>query len=848
MRAGINGLIINKVLRLKGGKGAKSGEVLNIVSADGDRLVDSARAIGSAVCPLLGIILCYVIGYVVIGWPSLIGNGIITFSIPMFLFAGKLMVKYREEGSAASGNRIELLSEILASIRLLKMFAWEDSFLKRVKSARKVEATAYFKMNASVVILFGINTIIASLATIATFSSMYYLEMEMPSPARVFLMISMWNAVATLLRLVPLGLAAVSNLKAAITNCSAFLESEELIPYVQISGNKEENVAELREATLAWNSEGSDCLTGIDLFVKRGEVVCLTGSVGCGKSSVFGALTNQMFLRSGTVRMTNDISFAPQEPWLMAGTVRENILFGGEFDLDWYNKVTEACGLLPDFDQFDQGDQTSVGQEGIALSGGQRARIGLARAIYRKPALVVLDDPLSAVDRHVAKLIWHSAIQGLLRAQSISVLISTHQLMFISGADRIYHMENGRVIETGTPESVLTESTDIGQRFKRFIGERGYSGFQSDVKTGRTEERRRIEMYETAEENTARIRKIIDPISEEPSTDDPKEGDALLKSKKDKMKEIRPSATFSTYSHVIMKGSGLLLFSSYVLLQFIIVGFVQGIIFWMGLWMSFLRGDLPFEGITKESFWHSNNFYMYGFLVAGVGVVVGTIAKSVNFSLLVKRIVDELIMSLVSKLLETKQRFYDVTPKGEIMARLSKDAEEVETYIPLLIDNFFISGIILIFIVIFVSISLPYFVISFALAIFFGITLCRYGWPAMDYFKRQDLLTRSPWYNHTISIISGLPIIRVFKQEIDVVLKFYKLHDRNSLFFYLFYCSCRWFTTRCDMISVFLTSSVGIFLIYSASYPDTDITPGKTHLYRKTCSRSFQILLVPYWR
>jgi ABC-type multidrug transport system fused ATPase/permease subunit len=826
LRAGINGLIINKVIRLKGGKGAKTGELLNIVSADGDRLVDSARAIGSAIVPLLGIFLCWIIGFIVIGWPSLIGNGIITISIPIFLIAGKLMVKFREEGSAASGKRIELLSEILASIRLLKMFAWEESFLQRVKKARKEEAHSYFKMNTSLVILFGINTIIASLASIITFSSMFYLGMEMPSPAKVFMMISLWNAVASLLRLVPLGLAGIANLKTAVTNCAAFLKTEELVPYVQINSNNDEYVAEITNADLSWNSEDESVLKEINLFVRKGEVVCLTGAVGCGKSSIFGALTNQMVLQKGSVRMSNDVSYAPQEPWLMAGTVQENILFGLEYDFSWYKSVTESCGLLPDFEQFDQGDQTCVGQEGVALSGGQRARIGLARAIYRKPSLVILDDPLSAVDRHVAKLIWNSAIRELLRDQDISVLMATHQLIFISEADRIYHMEAGRISETGTPETVLTESTDIGQRFKRFVGERSYSGFSDDVRTGKTVEKRSKNFSCT---NTGKIegRNLIrEPYSEEPSTDDPKEGDALLKTKKEKdMQEVRPSATPEVYGHLIKKGSGLGLFLFMLFTQFVIVGFVQGTIYWMGIWMSFIRGDMPFVGLGNESVWLNNNFYMLGFLVAGLGIIIATLAKSVAFSIMIKRIVDELIMSLVSRLLKTKQRFFDVKPKGEIMARLSKDAEEVETYIPMLIDNFFISGIILIFITVFVSISLPWFALAFFIAILAAFNVCRRGCQAMDYFKRLDLLSRSPWYSHTISVLSGLPIIRVFKREIEVINKFYELHDQNSLFFYLFFCSCRWLTTRCDIISVFLTSSIGLFLIFSASGPDSTITP-----------------------
>ena len=109
-----------------------------------------------------------------------------------------------------------------------------------------------------------------------------------------------------------------------------------------------------------------------------------------------------------------------------------------EFENDWYFEVISACGLMPDLAQLDQGDATSVGQEGIALSGGQRSRIGLARAIYRKSSVVLLDDPLSAVDRHVSKLIWDKCIQGLLK--DATVLITTHQLNYINEADYIYHL------------------------------------------------------------------------------------------------------------------------------------------------------------------------------------------------------------------------------------------------------------------------------------------------------------------------------------------------------------------------------------------------------------------------
>jgi len=125
----------------------------------------------------------------------------------------------------------------------------------------------------------------------------------------------------------------------------------------------------------------------------------LNSGVGSGKSSILAAVTNQLLIDSGTVKVVSETAYAPQEPWLISGTIKDNILFGSDYQREWYGQVITSCGLLPDLSSLDNGDETSVGQEGVALSGGQRARIGLARAIYKRPKLILLDDPLSAVDR-----------------------------------------------------------------------------------------------------------------------------------------------------------------------------------------------------------------------------------------------------------------------------------------------------------------------------------------------------------------------------------------------------------------------------------------------------------------
>ena len=186
-------------------------------------------------------------------------------------------------------------------------------------------------------------------------------------------------------------------------------------------------------------AETSVNLVQISLEAKRGETVVIAGPVGSGKSSIFEALTNQMFLKTGSVEISESVSIAPQEPWLMSGTIRENILFGSDYDAKWYRQVVDVCCLEPDFAELEQGDRTSVGQEGIALSGGQRARIGLARAVYQKSRIILLDDPLSAVDRHVSKKIWNKCIQQTLK--DTTVILATHQINYLNQADKIYHIQ-----------------------------------------------------------------------------------------------------------------------------------------------------------------------------------------------------------------------------------------------------------------------------------------------------------------------------------------------------------------------------------------------------------------------
>lgn len=191
------------------------------------------------------------------------------------------------------------------------------------------------------------------------------------------------------------------------------------------------------------------------MTVKKGTLCAVVGTVGSGKSSLIQALLGEMDKLSGRVNTVGSIAYVPQQAWIQNATLRDNILFGLEYDRKRYNRVVDACALRADIDMLSAGDQTEIGEKGINLSGGQKQRVSLARAVYSNADLYLLDDPLSAVDSHVGKHIFEEVIgpNGLL-ARKTRVLV-THGITFLPQTNNIYVMKLGEISESGTYQELL---------------------------------------------------------------------------------------------------------------------------------------------------------------------------------------------------------------------------------------------------------------------------------------------------------------------------------------------------------------------------------------------------------
>ncbi|GBP87177.1 Probable multidrug resistance-associated protein lethal(2)03659 [Eumeta japonica] len=213
------------------------------------------------------------------------------------------------------------------------------------------------------------------------------------------------------------------------------------IPFTHIDHKKSRTSVKITKGNAKWGaSEVASTLQDIDIEILKGKLVGIIGPVGSGKSSLLQTILGELNLESGSIEINGKISYASQEPWVFGSTVRQNILFGLPYDDFRYNEVVRVCSLQKDFQQFSNGDQTLVGDKGSSLSGGQKARINLARAVYREADIYLLDDPLSAVDAHVGRQLYDKCVRTHLRNKTR--LLVTHQLHYLTNADHIIIMEN----------------------------------------------------------------------------------------------------------------------------------------------------------------------------------------------------------------------------------------------------------------------------------------------------------------------------------------------------------------------------------------------------------------------
>jgi ATP-binding cassette subfamily C (CFTR/MRP) protein 1 len=283
--------------------------------------------------------------------------------------------------------------------------------------------------------------------------------------------IALFNLLTFPLAVLPMVITSIVESTVAVARLTAFLTAEELQPDAVIVKPPPEELGEetviIRDATFTWNRHADkDVLKDIDYTAYKGELSCVVGRVGSGKSSLLQSILGDLWKVKGSVEVRGTVAYASQQTWILNATVKENIVFGYRYDSEFYEKTVNACALIDDFAQLPDGDETVVGERGISLSGGQKARVSLARAVYARADIYLLDDVLSAVDSHVGRHIIDNVLgaRGLLSSKTR--ILATNAIPVLRQASYISLIKDGEILERGTYSQLVTKKGLVADLLK----------------------------------------------------------------------------------------------------------------------------------------------------------------------------------------------------------------------------------------------------------------------------------------------------------------------------------------------------------------------------------------------
>lgn len=516
----------------------------------------------------------------------------------------------------------------------------------------------------------------------------------------------------------------------------------------------------------------------VNLNIKSGEFVIITGTIGSGKSSLLSAMAGTMVKTAGSVQLGGELAYCGQ-PWIQNATVEKNISFGTEFDKEWYREVITACSLTRDFEILPGGDQTEVGERGITLSGGQKARINLARAVYRNADVILLDDVLSAVDAHVGKYILESCICGLLKDKTR--ILATHQLAMLEHADRIIFLDSAGSVTIGT----LDELRSTVPAFDSLMKLNDHASVDTELET---EEEIKDETAEQLEE----IKKKITQA---------KQTSGALMAEEDKNEKGVPLEAYLTF---IKYGSGFLKWGLVPVFLLLLVLSTFTTVF-TNTWLSFWTAN-KFPGKSEA-------FYIGIFAMLAIVTAILMLILFLTLTVVVNRTSRALHMKAVHSILHAPMHFFDSSPLGRILNRFTHDSDTMDNELSDQFRLFLMSSSSVIGVYILIIIYLPWFAIALAGLLLLFLASASYYRASAREIKRLDSLGRSKVFSHFSETLTGVSTIVAYnEQQRFLDINAACINRMNSAYF-LTLVNQRWLALRLDAVGTCITIIVTILCV-----------------------------------
>lgn len=845
------------------GEPTTHGAIINLMAVDTFKVSEIAAYLHFITLAVFVSALSILFLYILIGWSAFVGAASMFLLMPIQYQLSKIYSLYQNKLMAATDRRINKINEILQSIRIIKFFAWEEQFSKDVLQIRDTELSLLRKQFICWTFATLVYFMVPIAVTVATFSSYIFLQKKLLTAPIAFTVIALLNVMRGPLDQIAEMITEFLQAKVSLNRIQKFLAEPETFKYSQVSND---STISFKNASFSWNSSSKPDfkLLDIDISFDLGKLNLIVGPTGSGKSSLLLALLGEMQLTAGSVslpspkyrdqvspdpstNLAESVAYCSQTPWLLNDTLRNNILFGSEFDLNRYNAVIDACSLARDLEILDAGDQTEIGEKGITLSGGQKQRVSLARAFYSNSRHLLLDDCLSAVDSHTAKWIYNNCLTGLLAQNRTIILVSHNISLTVTQASKVIVMDNGRVKAQGPPNTLLSQGHLGDDDLTSASVTRAQSLVNLSVQNSNPG------LIPNPHEPTLIAGEQVDSkINREPDPEISQEelrGDGKLVSEETKAHGRVATNVYISY----MKAIGGPKFWTLLVILFLAQPvFDIGLSYWIKVWTAAIVKGTALRTVALEKpvvlyshFFYSllNHFksssgsvadtlnawdkdtedsayYMVMYILIGLAFSTITALDTLfNYfgGLNASR---ALFAKLLASVMQTKLRFFDSTPLGRIMNRFSKDMEAVDQDLSGMtshVVNCFFGAVSITVLVVAITPSFLFFAILIVIAYYF---IGSFYLSASREIKRLDSISKSPIYQHFGETLSGVSTIRAYGVSDRFVRdNLEKVDNNNRPYFYLWVAN-RWLSFRVDLTGAFVSFFAAAMIILSSSRLD----------------------------
>ncbi|XP_031344383.1 probable multidrug resistance-associated protein lethal(2)03659 isoform X1 [Photinus pyralis] len=764
-------LIYRKALKLNNAafNSTSVGQIVNLVSTDAPMFIVCAFLLHYLwIAPVQCIIVTYLM-YQEVGFSSIVGVLLLFLLIPTHHLLGKVASKYRWKAASRTDDRVCYMDEIILGIKAIKIYAWEKLIKGALASLRNLEVK-YIRFSMYLKAA-NISFDALTIPIVIYVTMIVYLSHDEIRADKVFTLMVFYNSLrGSIASVFPQSIAYRALTLVAIKRIEEFLNRPE-IEMESIEGTTDLIAVRIVEGYAKWNENLT--LHNVNLTVKPGTLVAVVGKVGSGKSSLLNVVLKELRLVSGKIHVNGQISYASQDAWLFSGSIRDNILFSEKTDTKRYDDVVRVCALEDDFGLFPMGDQTIVGGRGASLSGGQKARISLARAVYRDADIYLLDEPFAAVDHRVGKRIFQQCIKEFLGRKT--VVLVTHQLSYLKDVDEVIVMSNGTVVSQGPfseNNNVLNCAKDQSNLNDEIVKQPRLVGGEVDI----TEDTNK-EQTSVGSVSTTVYRKYL---------------------------------AASGFLNLMLVG---LLF---VFAQVLVSSAPYFLTHWVNMAQTvqkFANVSNSSEATPYETYSKTVYIHIYSTLTFACFVIV-SLRSYLSFSLLLNSS-QKLHNNMFNNLIGGTMHFFNTNSQGRILNRFSQDMAAVDTQLPnIVIDTtqLLLGALASVLLVVIANwwLIIPTLIIgiiSYYLKSFCLLTARN--------IKRLEGVTRSPVFEHLSSSLQGLSTIRAFQAEAKLREEFDSYQDLHSCCYHLFLTTSQGFGYFLDSLcSLYIAAVTLSFVIF----------------------------------